>query len=140
MDDRHATNPSIYTKGLSNNMPISQPSLPKDIEAKLKVLLRDLNAAVTESHIDGTVELGGYSRDGLGAQIIVQNLEEINGDEIELWKSLAKGARSIDYTADFGSGKIVFHVEYKRDLPCINCEWAIYPFILTILTLLLQVV
>lgn len=121
-------------------MPVSTPSLPKEIEEKVNTFVHILRKQVQEDHIDGVVNIGGYGRNGLGAQIIIENIEELTSDEIEFWKSLAQKDASISYIADLGSGKIVFDIEYKRSQCFGKCsEWLIYPIVLSVLTMLLQV-
>ena len=124
-------------------MPVSQPDLPKDIQIRLGKYTELLKSSVAENHVDGTVTLAGFLRNNSGAKLIISNLEELNGDEIDFWKQAAyeSGARYVNYTADFGAGKIVFDVEYKSQYThCEYCEWLIYPIIVTILTLSLKIV
>tara|TARA_Y100000389_G_C17027007_1_gene301568 strand:- start:89 stop:457 length:369 start_codon:yes stop_codon:yes gene_type:complete len=121
-------------------MPVSVPSLPKDIETKINSYVETLRKEVQNNHVDGSVNISGFSRNGLGARIVIQNLEELSGCEIDYWIELAEGAENVDYAADFSSGRITFDIEYKRDTSCgISCEWIAYPTILSILIAMLQV-
>ena len=124
-------------------MPVSPPEININIQNKLKKYIIDLKNAVNQTHVDGSVEIVGYLRNGLGAKIEITNLEQIENEDINFWQNLAydTGAQHVNFIADFGAGKITFNVEYKRPFtPTKYCEWLIYPLVLSILTVTLKLV
>ena len=124
-------------------MPVSQPELDSSIRNKMQALLANLQGQVSRYHVDGMVNMQGVLRNGLGAKILISNLEESSEDEIECWKLTAQqsGAVRADFVANFGNGEIVFDVEYKRPQnPCNYIEWLKYPILLTILTMGLSLI
>ena len=121
-------------------MPVSSPELDPYVRSKMQALLANLQRQVSMYHVDGKVHMQGILRNGLGAKILIHNLEESCEDEIECWKLTAQqsGAVRADFIANFQRGDIVFDVEYKRPkTPCKYTEWLKYPVILTILTMAL---
>lgn len=133
-------NPSIYWFNNYVKMPISIPSTHKQIKQQLSKFITVLSTDVADQFVDGTVSISGYLRNGYGARVEITNLEEIDSFKVIEWQQMAydSGAKSIDFIADFGNGKITFDVEYKRPYISTNYkEWIVYPSLATILIAML---
>jgi hypothetical protein len=122
-------------------MPVSEPRLEPIIESKVHACMRQLQKDVSGYHVDGSVQLVGILRSGLGAKILISNLESTREEEIQIWQQVAfdTGAVKAEFVADFNNGQIHLDIEYKRPLASNNyCEWLMYPTLLMVLTLSLK--
>lgn len=117
------------------------PCLSQYITKKIVQTQKDLIIIVNENHVDGTVDIVGYLRNGKGAKIRISNLEYIEDDDLNNWiKCCEKNdSKQVNYTANFGDGNITLDVEYKSDNSTKQyCEWLKFPLIIASLSIALQ--
>ncbi len=122
-------------------MPVSHPALHAEVQDKVWKLVKDLQSQVSSYHVDGKVSVAGLLRNGLGAKILISNLDNTQEAEIKCWQlaALSTGAVVAKYETNFQAGEIMFDVEYKR--PAASCnylEWLKYPTAMAILWIVLS--